>query len=74
MVAVQLDREDEGFSLVAVEEHGTDVCGTAVLHRPEPVHTVDDGHRLPVNHDRRQFGTHLGKRIDVPWILPDGAE
>ncbi|WP_455567778.1 hypothetical protein [Streptomyces collinus] len=74
MIAVQLDRQHEGFSLVAVEEHGADVCGTAVLHRPEPVHTVDDGHRLAVNHNRRQLGAHLGERIDVPWILPDGAE
>ncbi|WP_455433254.1 hypothetical protein [Streptomyces paradoxus] len=74
MVAVQLDREHEGFSLVAVEEKGTDVRRAAVLHRPEPVHSVDDGHRLPVNHDRRQFGAHLGERIDVPWVLPDSSE
>ncbi|MGW0291081.1 hypothetical protein [Streptomyces tuirus] len=74
MIAVQLDRQHEGLALIAVEEHGTDVRGAAVLHRSEPVHTVDDGHRLAVDHDRRQFGAHLGERADVPWILPDRAE
>ncbi len=68
MLGVQLHCENECLTLTAIEVYHVHKSAPGADRGVQPVHSVDDAHCLPVNHDRRENRAAFRKPRDMTVV------